>query len=126
DRPSSGGDFPMTARSSIRNRFARTRRTVRNAPALCRRFLEALEDRTLLASSLVYQAVDDTPLTLLLAGGKLEVVQTANPKAVLASNLLKDVTAGVQIHGNGHNVPLTIDASLPSGIPGGVLFDGGS
>ena len=28
--------------------------------------------------------------------------------------------------GNGHNVSLTIDASLPANVPGGVLFDGGS
>jgi Concanavalin A-like lectin/glucanases superfamily/FG-GAP-like repeat/PKD domain/Cadherin domain/RTX calcium-binding nonapeptide repeat (4 copies)/FG-GAP repeat len=39
----------MTARSSIRNRFARTRRTLRRTPARCRLALEALEDKTLLS-----------------------------------------------------------------------------
>ena len=39
----------MTARSSIRNRFARTPRTLRKTLAWCRPSLEALEDRALLS-----------------------------------------------------------------------------
>jgi RTX calcium-binding nonapeptide repeat (4 copies) len=39
----------MTTRSWIRDRFARSRRTLRKTPAWCRKSLEALEDRTLLS-----------------------------------------------------------------------------
>ena len=77
-------------------------------------------------SGLVYQAVNATPLTLLLAGNNLEVVQTAHPNTVLASNRLNQTTTGVLVQANGFNVNLTIDASLPTNVPGGVLFDGGS
>src|SRR5262249_12106234 len=47
-------EIPMTARTWIRNLFARTPRTIRKASARCRPRLEALEDR-LTPSGFVYQ-----------------------------------------------------------------------
>ena len=116
----------MNPRSNVRTLFGR--KSVRKSNKATGRkhpFLENLEDRVLLAS-LVYQAVDSTPLTLLQSGNKIEVVKTANPNSVLASTNLNQITGGVLVGANGFNVSLTIDASLPTGVPGGVLFDGGS
>ena len=47
--------------------------------------LEALEDRVLLASSLLYQAVSDTALTMRVDRDELQIVPTASPATVLAS-----------------------------------------
>src|SRR5262245_14483706 len=52
-------EIPMTARSWIRSLFARTPRTVRQAPARCRPAVVALEDRLTPASP----AVNYTQLT---------------------------------------------------------------
>ena len=62
-----------------------------------RPILEALEGRVLLASSLGYQAVADTPLTLRLVSNELEIVASTNPSTVLASDLPGNITDGVRI-----------------------------
>src|SRR5262249_47200545 len=88
--------------------------------------LEQLENRLApSAASLVYAAADDTPLTLLKHGGDIQVVETEAPTVVLASRALADIAGGVRVEGNGHDLTLTIDASLPQ-VPGGVTFAGGT
>ena len=111
----------MKPRSNIRSLFGR--RKTRSSRMVAGRkcpVLENLEHRLLL-STLTYNAVNNTPVTLLLAGNQLEVVETASPSTVLASNRLNQTTAS-RSEGTAFNVSLTIDASVPTISPGGVLF----
>jgi len=85
--------------------------------------LEQLEDR-LVPAPFIYPAVGTTPLTLRQSGADIQIVNTLTPSQVLASQALAAIDAGVRVEGNGHDVPLTIDPSMPQ-VPGGVLFVGG-
>src|SRR5262245_25114234 len=98
----------------------------RNRSRLRRLRVEELEERIVPTGDLPYQAVDATPLTLRLLGADLQVVNTNNPSQVLASKPLLDITTGVHIDGAGFDVNLTIDASVPTTVGGGILFDGGT
>ena len=116
----------MTMRSWIRKLFAAPKcQTIRKAPRRGRSLgVETLEDR-ITPADLVYSAIDHTPLTLLLNGANLQVVNTAIPSQVFASKALSAITTGVFIDGSGFNVNLTIDASVPA-VGGDVQFVGGS
>jgi hypothetical protein len=88
--------------------------------------LERLEDRIVLnADSLFFQALDSTPLTLRQSGVEIQIVKTQAPFEVLTSRPMAEISAGVRVEGNGHDVSLTIDASVPP-VVGGILFVGGS
>src|SRR5262245_2179445 len=102
----------MAVRSWIRSLFARrTPGTVRKARPRQLLTVETLEDRTLLDSSLSYQAVANTPLTLRQAGNELQVVDSTNNSVVLASELVANITGGVRIAGDHFDVALTVDAT---------------
>ncbi|MFO0878370.1 MAG: hypothetical protein U0840_13600 [Gemmataceae bacterium] len=103
----------------------RTRNIQPTKMALGRTSLEKLEDRTLLASNLVYQAVADGQLTLRLEGGDLQLIDSEHPTSVVHSARLSDLTGNVLIQGNGFDVNLLIDASVPT-VPGGIFFEGGA
>ncbi len=45
---------------------------------------------------------------------------------MLASTAVANIRNGVVISGNGQNLNLTIDASVPTNLGGGILFDGGT
>src|SRR5690349_552535 len=115
----------MTIHSWIRKLFfAPKPRTIRKARGRNRRLcVELLEDR-ITPADLTYTATGNTPLTLRLVGPTLEIINTTN-SSLLASKALAGVTTGVRIDGAGHDVNLTIDASVPQ-VPGGVQFVGGS
>ena len=106
----------MKPRSNVRSLFGRQRaRKSDKVTGRKRPVLENLEDRLLL-SSLVYQAVDATPLTLLLAGNRTRGRPDRTPKhGACVQSDLNQTTTGVLIEANGFNVSLTIDASLPAG-----------
>src|SRR5262245_4867984 len=88
--------------------------------------VEQLEDRIAPVGDLVYQAIDATPLTLQLTTDEVvQIVNTNAPTTVLASKPLNEITEGVRIEGAGHDVRLTIDASVPE-VTGGIEFDAGS
>ncbi|MFO0939982.1 MAG: hypothetical protein U0930_04380 [Pirellulales bacterium] len=88
--------------------------------------VEHLEGRLLMdASGLLYRATNDTPITLLVRSGQLEVVETAFPTQVFASSPLATLTQGAVIEGNGFDLRLTIDQSVPD-VGGGISFLGGS
>src|SRR5262245_13715173 len=87
--------------------------------------LELLEDRITPTGDLWFQASGAEALTLRLSGEDLQIIDTGDPSQVRASRPLSAITTGVRIEGNGYDVGLTIDASLPQ-VPGGVLFVGGS
>ena len=87
--------------------------------------VELLEDRRLLAGDLLFQATESGNLTLRLSAGDVQIVDTSAPATVFASKPVSDITAGVRIEGNTHDVNLTIDASVPQ-ITGGILFAGGT
>ena len=116
----------MPLRSWIRKLFASPKcQPIRKAPRRGRLLgVEALEDR-ITPADLLYQAVGNTPLTLLLNGSDLQVVNTTLPSQVFASKALSAITTGVRIEGSGFNVNLTIDASVPK-VGGDVQFVGGS
>ena len=88
---------------------------------------EPLEPRILLAANLDFLASASTPqqLTLLADSTRVQIVASNDPSQVLASELLANITGGVRVAGNGFDLQLTIDASLPA-IAGGVAFDGGT
>ncbi len=58
------------------------------------RACEVLEDRTLLAASIIFAAEIDTPrnLTLLLAGSNVQIVDSSNSSRVLATESLAWMT----------------------------------
>ena len=114
----------MKLASDFRRWFAPIRRTIVNAPAVKNLAVELLEERLAPAGGLLYEATTAAPLTLRLTGNTLEVVNT-NTSGVLASKALADITTGVRIEGDGFNVNLTIDDSVPV-VPGGVVFAGGA
>ncbi len=88
--------------------------------------LEPLEQRILLSGDFNYTAVDNTPLTLSVAGINLVVLDSNNLGGTpLASTAVASVSAGVCIDSDGNNVDITIDGSVPSNI-GGVTLIGGS
>jgi len=84
--------------------------------------LETLEERVTPAS-FRYDAVDAAPLTLWLDSGRLQVVDT-DDLSVLADYALGDVD-DLTIGGNGFDVTLTLDSSVPT-VPGGILFESGT
>jgi hypothetical protein len=91
-----------------------------------RLFVEELESRLApSAGPLVFQASEDSSLLLRLSKQDLQFVNLNSSQQVLASVPLTTITAGVQIDGNGHDVRLEIDQSVPQ-IRGGILFVGGS
>ena len=115
------------ARGVSRRRRSRPQRLrVRRGHQLARGG-EPLEDRTLLAASLIFSADVNTPrnLTLALSGTDVQIVDSSDSSNVLASESLVNLTSGVQISGSGYDINLTIDSSLPI-IPGGIQFNGGS
>ena len=85
---------------------------------------DSLEERIAPAGGLTYAAISPAPLTVRLSGNTVEVINTVT-SGVLASKALVEIDAGVKIDGNGFNVTLTVDDSLPL-IAGGVQFLGGS
>lgn len=87
--------------------------------------LECLEDRRLLAGGLLFQANESLAVTLRLAEGTVQIVETSEPATILASKPLAEITAGVRIEGNAFDVSLTMDGSL-SAIAGGIQFVGGT
>src|SRR5262245_866632 len=113
--------YRVTLRRRVRRRLLRTRH--RPLPVAC----EVLEDLTMLSSGLSFTAAADTPqnLTLRVDGTNVQVVDSANASRVLASESLANITNGVQISGNGFDVNLTVDSSIPA-IQGGIVFTGGS
>src|SRR6266704_1233402 len=80
---------------------------------------EVLEVRLMLSSSLVYDAVTSSALTLRQSGGELQIVDSANPSTVLAHETAGYVTDGVQIHGNQSDVILTVESSVAH-VTGGI------
>ena len=96
---------------------------IRRKPERTLLLLEWLEDRiTPSGSDLLYQAIDAMPLTLRLAEGMVQIVNTQNPQSVLKSQDF-NLTSSVHITGNGQNVTLTIDVTMPQ-LSGGIFFDG--
>src|SRR5262245_5402156 len=108
----------------IRKLFSPRHRTIRKALCPTRLAPESLEERLAPAGNLFYEAVSPAPLTLRLSGNTVEVVNT-NTSGVLASKALSEISTGVLIEGDGFNVNLTIDDSVPV-VAGGILFVGGS
>ena len=107
-----------TARSFI-SAMARKRRT------WARLNFEKLEDRLAPAGDpFSFQATGATPLLLLGASEEIRIVQQDAPANVLASYRLADI-GSLRIEGNGHDVALTIDATVPR-LAGGILFVGGA
>lgn len=121
----------MPRRSSPVDKLARRFRkwlresSLRRESARRRVALEGLEDRRLLTGGLLFQATESLAVTLRLAGEVVEIVDTGHPSAVRASMPAADITSGVQVFGNGFDVDLTLDASLPA-IAGGIVFAGGT
>lgn len=86
--------------------------------------LETLESRITPTGQLQYHAADATPLTLRLVGDQLQIVDSNDPFHLLATQALAD-TGHVLIAGDGYDVDLTIDDSMPQ-LEVGIFFDGGS
>ena len=101
------------------------RRPFQSSSSIIYHDIQRLEDRTLLSAAMLFQAIDATPLTLQVAETELQVVDTNSPETVLASAVLSELTAGVTIAGNGYDVDLTIDVSVPA-VSGGILFAAGT
>ena len=68
--------------------------------------VEPLELRILLSADLSYTAINNTSLTLGVWGDALQLRDTNNLKILVASELLTDITAGVNIDGNGFDIDL--------------------
>jgi hypothetical protein len=127
----------MTTRSWIRRLFARTPRTARKAPARYRPRLEALEERTLLASYVAMNAADlitDIRLTN-AAGGFNSIELKAAPSApytLTAVNNTTDGANGLPVIAPGNRLDIfatiwgagvTIQRSTAPGTPAFRLFD---
>ncbi len=108
-----------------RSKNKQHRLTRRKSSRPIRLHLEPFEDRiTPAANDLVFRALDATPLTLQLANGVLEIVNSADPANVLASQDYS-ATNQVLVAANGFDVQLTVDVSMRA-VPGGIVFDGGN
>ena len=123
----------MITRSWIRRLFARMPRTARKAPARYRPRLEALEERTLLASYVAMNAADlITDIRLAnQAGGFNSILLNAAPSApytLTAVNNTTDGANGLPVIASGNNLTIvgngdTIRRSLVAGTPAFRLFD---
>jgi hypothetical protein len=109
----------MTTRSWIRDRFARSRRTLRKTPAWCRQSLEALEDRTLLS-------VNFAPAVNFDAGGHVSSVAVGDfnddGKPDLAVANFNDATLSVLLNtSNSAPTSIALSASnVPENQPSGT------
>src|SRR5438067_812496 len=85
--------------------------------------VECLEERLTPSSDLFYNVISPAPgaLTLQVGNGQLEIVNSQNPKVVLAAQQLS-TTSSVHI-ASSFDVALTIDATIPR-LPSGIFFDG--
>src|SRR5262249_6892814 len=116
----------FSALKSRLSRFCRSKRE-RHAPLPSRRrhalTVEFLEERLTPSSDLSYNVIDPAlkALTLQVANGQVQIVNSQDPTVVLAGQQLS-TTSSVHI-ASSLNVALTIDATVPR-LPRGIFFDG--